>query len=91
MYSSTVELTIAAYMRSKCEPTCIQKSIENSSKNSQMQFLSKELVPGVISASNKPVSFSFKIVGDHRENYLCLHKSFTLIVWLAVSYPLTII
>ena len=39
---SEVEVTTATYARSnKCEPTCIQKSIENSSGKSQIQFLSK--------------------------------------------------
>ena len=41
LYFTEVELTTAAYARSKGEPTCIQKSIENSSGKSQMQFLSK--------------------------------------------------
>ena len=31
LYFTEVELTTATYARSKCEPTCIQKSIENSS------------------------------------------------------------
>ena len=46
-----------------------------------MQFLSKQLVPGVVSASNKPMSFFFKIFCEIVENYLCLLDSFTPILW----------
>ena len=81
LYFTEVELTTAAYARSKCEPHVF--------KSRSKIHLEKEsnAVPIQVAstwrdfASNKPVSFFLKIVGEIRVNYLCLHKSFILFVW----------